>query len=157
MTIATYPDVLPCFEATPFNYKQANSIRTTEFDSGRIRTRRKAKNVPVFFSLNVVFSDDELAIFESWVHEELEDVGQFSATLRTGSTGSDSWTVQLLDTAFEKTALSGTTWDVSLQAMAKKQRYLDKLEMLNKAYGVPYDFGDRIQAIVKRYNTDYYL
>lgn len=146
MTIATYPDILPCFEAKPFNYKQANSIRFTEFDSGRIRTRRKAKNVPVSFSLNVVYTDDELAIFESWVHEELEDVGQFTATLRTGSTGSDNWTVQLLDTDFDKTALSGTTWDVSLQVMAKKQRYLDKFGLYGKIYGLTTTFGTDNQA-----------
>ena len=145
MTIAAYPDALPCFEATPFNYKQANSIRTTEFDSGRIRTRRKAKNVPVFFSLNVIFSEDELAIFESWVYHELEDVGQFTATLRTGSTGSDSWTVQLLNTNFEKKALSGTTWDVSFPVMAQKQRYLDKLDYYVKGYGLTYTFGTDAQ------------
>ena len=94
MTVSVYPSILPCFRATPFSYRQTNTIQKTEFESGRTRRRRKAKVVPVYFSLSARFTTEELSIFESWVFHELEDVGQFRVPLKTG-TGVEDWDVRL--------------------------------------------------------------
>ena len=156
MTVSVYPSILPCFRATPFSYRQTNTIQKTEFESGRTRRRRKAKVVPVYFSLSARFTTEELSIFESWVFHELEDVGQFRVPLKTG-TGVEDWDVRLETTDFEKTQTGTGVWALSVVVEAQKQRYLDHLDLVMQIYGVPVDFGDRIQTIVKRYDTDFYL
>ena len=149
-----YPDYLPCFRVD-YSYAQNNTINSTEFQSGFKRNRRRFKDVPVNFNLSLLLTDDQLAVFESWRYYELSDVDWFTATLRTGN-GLEDWIVRFSDTSESKT-YSENHWALSFSVEARKNKYLDQSNLYLKIYGAPLDFGDRIQTIVKRYDTDYYL
>ena len=150
----SYPEKLPCFRAE-YSYAQNNTITSTEFQSGFKRNRRRFKDVPVNFNLSLLLTDEQLAIFEAWRYYELEDVDWFNATLKTGQ-GLETWTVRFNSTDESKTYNNGY-WNLSFTAEAKKNKFISQEDLYAKIYGLPEDFGDRIQTIVKRYDTDYYL
>lgn len=141
MTVSAYPDMLPCFSIDPYSYRQGETIQSTGFESGRQRFRRVAKVAPEYFSLAAVFDDEQLAVFEAWVYHELEDIGEFTAKIKTASEGLADQKIRLLSTAFEKTLLENKRWSVSFQVMKKKQNYLDQFALYEKIYGLSPTFG----------------
>lgn len=149
-----YPETLPCFSAN-YSYAQNETIKSTEFQSGLKRNRRRFKDVPVNFNLSLLLTDEQLAVFDAWRYWTLEDVNWFSATLKTGS-GLEDWTIRFNSSSETKTYTEGY-WRLSFVAEAKKNKFISKADLDQKINGYPDDFGDRIQTIVKHYNTEYYL
>ena len=155
MSIPVWPSVLPCFLVNGFGYQRFNNIESTEFGSGYTRSRRKP-NGPIRFNYPMSLTHAQLEIFESWIEWEVKDVGWFSVPLKTGAELED-WEVKLTSKDFAPQMQSKEKWLLSLQLQARRQKYLTQGELDAKIYSMPDDFGDRIQTIVKRYNTDYYL
>lgn len=155
MSIPTWPAILPCFLRSGYGYQRHNNIESTEFESGYTRSRRKP-NGPVTFSGTLRMTDDQLEVFESWVEEELKDVGLFSVQLKSGA-GLENWVVKLLRKDFSPKLTDKNRWLVSLSLQARRQKYLSYGDLQFKINNMPEDFGDRIQTIIKRYDTSYYL
>ena len=143
-----YPDYLPCFRVD-YSYAQNNTIKSTEFQSGFKRNRRRFKDVPVNFNLSLLLTDAQLAIFEAWRYYEVEDVNWFNATLKTGA-GLEEWTVRFNDNGESKT-YSENHWTLSFSVEARKQRYLDQMSFYEKLYDVTQDTGLALLQIIQKW------
>lgn len=150
--IHSYLSDLPCFQGQPFNYRQAESVSFTQFGGGSFRMERQFDVAPVFFNLQVVFTEAELGLFESWLHHVLKDVGLFSAKVRTGSQGVHQRALQLIGSGFEKNHLGGGNWQVSMQAISIENNYMTEGQTV-LAMGVPPDFGTQVMLEVSGTET----
>ncbi len=150
-----FPESLPCFSAS-YSFAQKNTITSTEFTSGFKRNRRRFKDVPVNFDLSLEhITDEQLAVFDAWRYYEVEDVNWFNATLKTGE-GLQEWSVRFNGTGETKSYSDGY-WTLGFTVEAKKNKFISQEDLYAKIYDLPKDFGNRIQEIVKRYDTEYYL
>lgn len=151
MPYPKYPDILPCFLAAGYSYGQANTITRTEFASGRTRHRRRFKDVPVTFELSTLMSTTQLGIWESWRYNELQDIGWFTATLKTGN-GLEPWDVRLIATDSRPKHKGGGLWELSYTAEARQQRYMPAGDMSDLIEAGNLNFGDLAYAAVASIN-----
>ncbi len=49
-----------------YGYTPSNNLLQSELDSGEMRTRRRFKNMPGKVSINLLFNDEQAALFEGW-------------------------------------------------------------------------------------------
>ena len=145
MSNPQYPSVLPCFEATPYNYSQINTIQRTQFASGRTRARRRFAVAPVTFSISAKMTTVELGIWESWRYHTLKDVGWFDAQLITGN-DMESWTVRLISNDQKPERLGGDMWQVNYEVEAVQQKYMPQTDMEQFIEAGDADFGIKTQA-----------
>ena len=161
MPYPVYPSLLPCFNAENYSYGQANTITRTEFASGRTRHRRRFKDVPVTFELSATMNTAQLGVWESWRYNELQDVGWFTATLKTGN-GLEPWDVRLIATDSRPKYKGGGLWELSYAAEARQQRYMPAGDMSDLIEAGNLNFGDLaavavapINISLALYYTDY--
>ena len=161
MPYPVYPSLLPCFNAENYSYGQANTITRTEFASGRTRHRRRFKDVPVTFELSVTMATGELGVWESWRYNEIQDIGWFTATLKTGN-GLEPWDVRLITTDSRPKYKGGGLWELSYTAEARQQRYMPVGDMEGFIEAGNINFGGLTEQAVatinislELYYTDY--
>jgi hypothetical protein len=152
MPYPVYPSILPCFNAENYSYGQANTITRTEFASGRTRHRRRFKDVPVTFELSVTMTTAELGVWESWRYNELQDIGWFTATLKTGN-GVEPWDVRLISKDSRPKYKGGGLWELSYTAEARQQRYMPAGDLADFIEAGSLTFGDQTAAAVASIST----
>lgn len=156
MTIPVYPShLLPAWSLEDYSYRTPSTIQKTVFKSGRPRFRRISSSKPIYFNLKAIFKREQLELFEAWVYYTLKDVGLFNAVLLT-SAGMKLWELRLDNNEFEPKIITHATteieWELSIIALAKKQIYMPESDMNGFIEAGLWDFGDRTQTEVKKYN-----
>lgn len=139
MSIAAWPSTLPCFLADGYNYKRFNNIELTEFGNGYARSRRKPNGLTEFNGALRV-TGEQLESLESWVNNELKDVGWFYMPLKTGSE-IKYLRVRLKNKDFAPKLQSKSRWYLVLTLQSNQQEYLTAFELYEQLFGITRTFG----------------
>ena len=142
--IIDWPDYFPCFQRSGYSYSHSETHETTTFGTGFTRSRR-LPNGPVIFKVSLKLSSDQLELFENWREHDLKDIGWFNAKLKTGS-GLEDWVVRFMSKSGSVQLLSPDKWQLSFQVQARKPRFISKLELYSRLYGITHTFGTDNQA-----------
>ncbi|MFM0326080.1 hypothetical protein [Caballeronia glebae] len=83
--LVAWPDRLPSPSETGYSYQAQAPFIRTNMDSGLARQRRRFVRIPTTVSVAWTLSQEELALFEAFVHYDLIDgAAWFSALIANG-------------------------------------------------------------------------
>lgn len=71
--IPKWPAGLPRPVSNGYGYQRKPSVARTEMDAGNTRSRRRFRTVPTWVSVTWAFTRQQLALFEAFVHYDLDD------------------------------------------------------------------------------------
>ena len=124
-----YPsDKLPAFRSSGYQYSQKNSIKSTEFASGRQRLRLVAKTAPQTYNLKATMTASQLAIFEAWLHHTVNYIEPMNMMIATAS-GCDIKTVRLLDNGFSKQMIDANNYKIEITVQAETQSIMSASDL----------------------------
>lgn len=85
MALVAWPDRLPPPLASGYGYQPQASFIRTNMDSGLARQRRRFARIPSTVSVSWIFTQEQLALFEAFVHYDITDGADwFSAQIANG-------------------------------------------------------------------------
>lgn len=73
MALVSWPDLLPAPLASGYGYQAQASFIRTNMDSGLARQRRRFVRIPSTVSVSWIFTQEQLALFEGFVHYDITD------------------------------------------------------------------------------------
>ena len=85
MALAAWPDLLPNPLASGYSYQAQAPFIRTNMDSGLARQRRRFTRIPSTVSVSWIFTQEQLALFEGFVHYDISDGSDwFAAKIANG-------------------------------------------------------------------------
>ncbi|WP_455275136.1 hypothetical protein [Ralstonia thomasii] len=138
MALVAWPDLLPAPLAGGYSYQPQASFIRTNMDSGLARQRRRFTRIPSTVSVAWVFTQEQLALFEGFVHYDISDGADwFSAKIANGQ---ELQTVKArMTTAPKVDLIEPGIWHVSVQ-----METIDMPMATADQYAALRDFGEDV-------------
>lgn len=150
-----YPEVLPIPLLANYQLQDVDPLQRTQMDSGRVRNRRRFRNVPTDAQVQHIFTQEQFEMFAGWwAHIIFDGALAYSARVRTATGMGDR---QLQPKGMYQAALIGKQWRVSysVQIMTRdlpsEQR---TLELVYLGAGDLAGFTEDVAGVLSGYYTD---
>ena len=118
--MTSFPTSLPRPELTGYGFKPMNTFVRSEVQSGRSRSRGVYTNAPEVINLTWTFTSSELALFESWYRDDIDDgADPFLCNLKT-PLGMRDIELSVID-IYTKDAISARDWSVKMSCETKER------------------------------------
>ena len=123
-TLERYPAMLPLPILSGHGYTVKAPVISTKMDSGHKRKRRRFKNIPIPMPLKVLYTSDQLAVFEYWFDSKVNaGASRFLFPVLT-ALGLRIHIAEF-DGGYKATAKTTKLWQVSAKIELKKIDYAD--------------------------------